>query len=522
MPIVPSGNILKSVAVGTPYSPAASFNPDKKDFFNTESTVLGVIGGGPITTDGTQVTVPSGYMFIQNGIIVKLTSPFIVTIPSMAFPKYLMATNADENPGSAVTIDFQATPVAPNVLLATLNPNNSTIILPEEISIRGLSERVDDALVDVQKDAVDVTNPANVLDFAGANLTVAKTGAKTAQVQVVLDILEALAARTSRTMQINFEGAAVTPDTANAATVDVRKKVQEAGSDVEVDCRIVDFEGEAVAVTNPTSGTAEVTILAGTGLSTGGIVDGKITGDGGTRQINTVGLSILINGRIVAVADGPFAVTNNVSGNPRTDLVQFDGTTLSVKPGTAGANFPCPSPDANNIPIAVIYVPNTPSTLVDELDAQAAVANPVIVGYYYANGGLLASRIGVTADPTTSSASYVDAPEMGISAYFPHVGSKYEAEFDTQFSVGDNATPSLMCTVNINVDGSNAADAFARSGQVTNGTNALPTTGQLRTAYRPVLSVGEHRVKGRFRQDAGTVNATLTATRRRLVIREIA
>lgn len=522
MPIVPSGNVLKSIAVGTPYSPAVSFNPDKKDFFDTDSTVLGVLGGPAITTDGTQVTVPSGFMFIQNGIIVKLTAPFLVTIPVTSFPKYLMASNADENPGSAVTISFQPSPVAPNVLIATLNPDNFTLVFPEEVSIRGLSDRIDDALLDVQGAGVDVVSPTNILNFDSENLIVAKTGPKTAQVQVLLDILESLASRTSRTKQINFEGATVTPDTPNAATVDVTKAVDYAGSPIEADCRTLDFEGEAVAVTNPTSKVARATILAGTGMTTGGIVDGDITGDGGTRQINTAGLSVLIDGRIIPLVDAAYAVTANSSGNPRTDLVQFDGVTLSVKPGTPGSNAPCPAPDTDNIPIAIVLVPDSSANLVDEMDSQAATINPVIVAYYYANGGLIASRVGVTSDPTTTSSSYVIAPEMAISAYFTKPGRRYEMEFDTEFQVGDGSTSGLKCTVILNVDGSNAADAFARSGQDLQGSNASPLTGELQSCYRPALSVGEHHVQGRFKQDAGTVAATLTGMRRRLQIREIA
>lgn len=145
MPIVPAGNLTKSVATGTPYSPAVSFNPDKKNYFDTHPTTLGHLAGGPITTDGANITVPTGYVFIHNGIVIKLTANFVVAIPGIAFPKYIVASNVDETPGSQVNIDIQgAAPVAPTVLLGTIDPNNNTIVFPPKISIRALSERLSD------------------------------------------------------------------------------------------------------------------------------------------------------------------------------------------------------------------------------------------------------------------------------------------------------------------------------------------------------------------------------------------
>lgn len=142
MPIVPAGNLTKLIATGTPYSPAVSFNPDKKAIFDTLSTNMGVLAQPAITTDGVNVTVPTGFAFIQSGIIVTLTAPFVVAIPGIAFPKYVVASNADENPGSAVTIEILAAATPPVVLLATLTPNNSTLVFPKAISIRSLSQRL--------------------------------------------------------------------------------------------------------------------------------------------------------------------------------------------------------------------------------------------------------------------------------------------------------------------------------------------------------------------------------------------
>src|SRR3990170_2443816 len=105
MPIVPGANVTKSVQTSTTYSPNAAFNPDKKEFFRTEITTLGLLDGN-CTSDGVNLTVPSGTAFIQNGIIVRLTANFVIPIPGIGFPKFVVADNANENSGSPVTIEI--------------------------------------------------------------------------------------------------------------------------------------------------------------------------------------------------------------------------------------------------------------------------------------------------------------------------------------------------------------------------------------------------------------------------------
>lgn len=165
MPIVPAGNRTKLIATGTPYSPAVSFNPDKKAFFDTHPGNLGVLVQALITTDGVNVTIPTGFSFIQNGIIVTLTAPFVIVIPGIAFPKYVVASVADENPASAVTIEILAAAPPPLVILATLTPNNSTLVFPKSISIRRLSERIADLEDNMYAATLRVNPVAGVGDY---------------------------------------------------------------------------------------------------------------------------------------------------------------------------------------------------------------------------------------------------------------------------------------------------------------------------------------------------------------------
>jgi len=232
MPIVPAGNVIKSVAVGTPYTPVLSFNPDKKELYQTHTTNLGLLEGD-CTTDGTDVTVPSGTTFIQNGIICRLTSSFVVTIPGVAFPKRVVADLTNENPGSPVTIEILADPIpAGQVILATLDPNNSTIILSKKISIRYLHDRIEalgstTPVIDVMKDAVVVKANAEELNFTGGNVAVTDGGGFRANVAVSLDVKDPLSVTiTSATKEIKFTGDhTVTMTGANAVAVDVPKLV---------------------------------------------------------------------------------------------------------------------------------------------------------------------------------------------------------------------------------------------------------------------------------------------------------
>lgn len=534
MPIIPSGSVAKSIFTGTPYSPAVSFNPDKKKFFDTHVTTLGLLATiGPLTTDGVNVTVPSGTVFIQNGIIVTLTAPAIIPIGGGAFPKFVVADNVDETPGSAVTIAVLSVITPPQVLLATLNPNNSTIIQAKQISIRALSERIDSASLDVEQDDVSVKTEVGTLNAIGPNAVITSGPGDQADLTVKLDVKEAAVLKTVRTEELDFLGATVTP-TGNKALVDVRLQVKDEGSVVVGATRNINFIGGGVdAVVDGGDATqANVTIHAGGGIigplesiMGDGIIKGLVDGNaGGPREIVVTSLYILMGGVIYGPFTTTVPVTNNISGSPRTDLVQFDGITITVKPGTPGATFPCPAPDVGNIPLAVVLVPNAPFNLVQSINKQSSLSAPVMVAHYYANGGLHASRVGVTVDPTTTSTIFVDAEEMALSVYFPRIGYRYELNWDTMIKQTLYGFFSEGAFINMSFDGTDEDDDIQTRGYL-HSDFAVSLDGfevGVVMHYNRLVTVGSHLLKGRWKIGQVSTPEKLSKKRRRIWIVETA
>jgi len=538
MPIIPSGSIAKSIYTGTPYSPAVSFNPDKKLFFDTHFTTLGVLAtsGGPLTTDGVNVTVPAGTVFIQNGIIVKITAPVIVPIGGGGFPKFVVIDNVDETPGSAVTVAVLPSIAPPQVLLATLDPNALTIIQAKQISIRALSDRIDAVAVDVEQDDVSVKMAVGTLNAIGPNTLLSNGPGDQANLTVKLDVKEATVPKTVRTEELDFLGATVTPTTGNKAQIDSRLQTKDEGTLVNGETRKLNFRGGGVDVTQDGGDARQVfiDIPAGGGLLTSlesvmgdGIIKGVIDGTpGGPREVTITSLYILLGGNVYGPISGAYTVANNVSGLPRTDLVQFDGVTITVKPGTPGATFPCPPPDAGNIPLAVVLVPDSPFNLVDSINKQSALAAPVMVAHYYANGGLHASRVGVTVDPVGSSTTYVDAEEMALSVYFPRLGYRYELNWDTVIKQNLYGFLNEGAFINMNWDGSDEDDAVVARGNMENNfLGSVSIHGWEKTIalhYQRLVTVGNHTMKGRWRIGQISTPERLSQKRRRIWIVETA
>lgn len=162
-------------------------------------------------------------------------------------------------------------------------------------------------------------------------------------------------------------------------------------------------------------------------LNPNGIVSGRLIASSPVGQsVRTLSLVLVKNGIRTAVGDQSIAVTANASGNPRIDMVQWDGKSLTVKAGTAAAAPVCPTPDSGNVPIALLYLP-TGYTEVYGIGAGGGGGGHIFA-YYYAYSGLFAHRVGVTQDDV-SSASYVDVDDMYLSCYFPKSGLGYEFEF---------------------------------------------------------------------------------------------
>lgn len=319
MPIVPSSSVVKSVVVGTPYSPVTSFNPDKKLFFDTDSTTLGMLAG-TLTTNGTNVTIPIGTKFIQNGIVVNFTVAYSTAIPGGAFPKYVTVNNDNEVSGSSVTVTITSTaPTAPVVLMATLTPNDSTIVQTRQISIRGIDARLQvvetsgSGTIATENDDVAV-KAAHTINAVGPNVAFAVAAGDQADLSVVLDLKEGGAARTSKTNLINVTGAAtVTADTANHATINVTPLIgQDEGVTKVAKTTTIDFIGAGVtsAVDGGNPNKLNVTIPGESGSnargSSGtlyGTLQGAIDGEtetvvSDTTQAGTVAGTIVGSGSL--------------------------------------------------------------------------------------------------------------------------------------------------------------------------------------------------------------------------------
>ena len=259
MAIVPGGDRTKSIATGSPYSPNVSFNPDKSQYFDMAATNLGLLAGGSsITTDGVNVTIPIGMKFIQNGIVVEIVNnPVLVAIPGGAFPKFVVADNVNETPGTNVTIVIQSVaPVAPIVTLGTLTPNDTTFVPSKEVSIRALNQRINTnetaitaAALDVEKDGGGVKTDIGTMNFTGENVSVTDPGGDQVDVAVDLDIEEEGANVVSETKKINFKGKAVTATTPGAGDADVTidsVTVKDEGVNINTETQRINFTGLGV------------------------------------------------------------------------------------------------------------------------------------------------------------------------------------------------------------------------------------------------------------------------------------
>lgn len=353
MPIVPPGDILKSIATGSPYTPVTSFNPDKKELYNTQGTTLGALSGGPITSDGVDVTVPSGFTFIQNGIIVKLTANFVVNIPAIAFPKSVVANNPNEVPGTPVTIEIVNPPVpGTHVVLGTLNPNNATVVPALEMSIRALHERIEGVaavtpVIDAEQDDVLIKANIDVFNVKGPNLQFSSGPANQIDLTGVLDIKDEGATQTVRTSSIDFvgDGVEVTAPGANAAQVSIPAiQSKEEGVTVVPRTRAINFTGTGVTATQDGGNPDQVNVAVSAAVLTGSAPTQVDAGDAAAVGVATDAaradhqhaVNTALVGDIAAVDAGAAAagVANTL---PRADHKHSVSVAAPVATGTANA-----------------------------------------------------------------------------------------------------------------------------------------------------------------------------------------
>jgi hypothetical protein len=157
-----------------------------------------------------------------------------------------------------------------------------------------------------------------------------------------------------------------------------------------------------------------------------GLVDGILSGEIIAQTvpnltIKTVSLIVMRNGLKESIPDQNLTITAPPGvGLVRCDMVQWDGTTINVKAGTAAAiaSANAPTPDAGFIPLALTMVFNGDTTVRDmgKLDSSSA-SKGRIYAYYFARRGIYAAS--QAAQDTTTSG---DDPEVALPLYHPRNG----------------------------------------------------------------------------------------------------
>lgn len=162
-------------------------------------------------------------------------------------------------------------------------------------------------------------------------------------------------------------------------------------------------------------------------------------------QVSSSALTVARNGLLESVPDTTLNVAAADATNPRVDIVQWDGTTLSVKQGTAASisTMNAPTPDAGNIPISLIFIYPVGTTIRDLGQQDASGQFNAIFAYYYARRGLYACLL--SRQDSTGAFSGTADPVVALPVYNVRSGL-YRFEFYGTVSVPDGASAlGLQC-----------------------------------------------------------------------------
>jgi len=175
----------------------------------------------------------------------------------------------------------------------------------------------------------------------------------------------------------------------------------------------------ATARANP--GTSAQFLQNPTGL-VDGILSGQIIAQAvPAMSVQTVSLVVMRSGLQESIPDQSLTITAApAAGLVRCDMVQWNGTTINVKNGTAAAfgSVNPPSPDAGFIPLALTMVFNGDTTVrnMGEIDSLTT-SKGRIYAYYFARRGIYAAS--QAGQNTTTSG---DDPEVFLPLYHPRTG----------------------------------------------------------------------------------------------------
>ncbi len=180
-------------------------------------------------------------------------------------------------------------------------------------------------------------------------------------------------------------------------------------------------------------------------LKLDGILEGTIEEQAAPdATVRTIGLIVAKEGQRTVITNGNLTITANASGNPRVDMIEWNGNALSVLAGTPAATPASPSPTAGSIPIAAILVPDS-FTNVQAFNTLTDT-EALFIAYYHAIGGLFAKKRSGT-DVTATGSTQTDLDNVGLPLYFPSAGYGYR--FESQ-AVLQNVSLVAKSTLNMN------------------------------------------------------------------------
>jgi len=136
--------------------------------------------------------------------------------------------------------------------------------------------------------------------------------------------------------------------------------------------------------------------------------------------IKTVSLVVAVGGTLYSLPDQAIAISPSPSIN-RLDLIQFNGTTISVKQGTVDSVMP--TPDPGYAPLSALYVTSI-STAIYDMSSMAGsppAGQGAIMAYYYSRKGLY----------------YSISSSLGLKIFLPEEGMyEFGVQAVTQSSFG--------------------------------------------------------------------------------------
>lgn len=138
-------------------------------------------------------------------------------------------------------------------------------------------------------------------------------------------------------------------------------------------------------------------------------------------SVRSVGLTVIRSGVKETIPDQTVVIGAPPGvGLVRVDMIQWNGTTLNAKAGTAAAlsSADAPTPDVGFIPLALTLVFNGDTTIrnMGFLDSSSA-SKGRIYAYYFARRGIYAAS--QSAQDFTTVATGFDDPEVALPVYHP-------------------------------------------------------------------------------------------------------